>query len=112
MSKITKQMKKWTNEFGREYTDRNTLTLEEMNGLYKKNYGITRAELNKLFVGDLDRSVRILEVGSNIGNQLLYLKNLGFKNLYGIEINSYAVEFSRSRTKNINIIQGAIFQRV
>lgn len=109
MSKITKQMKKWTNEFGREYTDRNTLTLEEMNGLYKKNYGITRAELNKLFVGDLDRSVRILEVGSNIGNQLLYLKNLGFKNLYGIEINSYAVEFSRSRTKNINIIQGAAF---
>lgn len=34
---------------------------------------------------------------------------MGFQNLYGIEINSYAIELSKSRTKNINIIQGSAF---
>jgi len=109
MSKITEQMKEWMNEFGKEYTDRNVLTLDEVNELYRKNYGITRIELNNLFIGELDRIVKVLEVGSNIGNQLLLLQKIGFKNLYGIEINSYAVELSKSRTKNINIIQGSAF---
>lgn len=102
-------MKKWKTEFGKKYTDRNALTLEEMDKLYKKNYGITRTKLNNEFLGELDRSVRILEIGSNIGNQLLNLQKIGFKNLYGIEINSYAVEISKLRTKNIDIIQGSVF---
>jgi len=68
MSKITKQMEKWAGEFGKEYTDRNALTLEEMERLYQKNYGVTRTEMNLEFIRDLGRSIRILEVGSNIGN--------------------------------------------
>jgi len=95
--------------FGNEYTDRNALTLEEMDRSYKRNCGITRTELNQAFVGDLDRSLRILEVGSNIGNQLLLLQKINFKNLYGIEINSYAVERAKAITKNINLIQGSAF---
>ena len=109
MSKITKQMEKWAGEFGKEYTDRNALTLEEMERLYQKNYGVTRTEMNLEFIGDLRRSIRILEVGSNIGNQLLYLQNMGFQTLYGIELQEYAVEISKSRTKHINIIQGSAF---
>lgn len=34
---------------------------------------------------------------------------MGFNNLYGIEINNYAIELSKSRTNNINIIQGYAF---
>jgi len=102
-------MKEWREDFGEEYTDRNALTLNEMNKLYKKNYGITRTELNNLFIGKLDRTVKVLEIGSNIGNQLLLLQKTGFKNLYGIEVNSYAVELSKQRTKNINIIQDSAF---
>jgi len=109
MPKVTEQMKKWMGEFGKEYTDRNALTLDKMDELYRKNYRITRTQLNNLFIGELDRAIKILEVGSNIGNQLLLLQKMGFKNLYGIEINSYAVEISKSRTKNINIIQGSAF---
>lgn len=106
---MTKQIRAWSGEFGKKYTDRNTLTIDELDELYRKNYGITRTELNNLFVEKLNRNIKILEVGSNIGNQLLLLQKLGFKNLYGIEINSYAVEFSKSRTRNINIIQGTVF---
>ncbi|MCL0028476.1 methyltransferase domain-containing protein [Peptococcaceae bacterium] len=109
MSKITKQMKKWAGEFGKEYTDRNALTLEEMERLCQKKYGVTRTEMNLEFIGDLERSIRILEVGSNIGNQLLCLQNMGFQTLYGIELQEYAVEISKSRTKHINIIQGSAF---
>ncbi|MCK4788064.1 MAG: methyltransferase domain-containing protein [Desulfobacteraceae bacterium] len=109
MAKITEQMEKWTGEFGKEYTDRNALTLEETEALYKRNYGVTRTELNERFLKGIDRSIRILEVGSNVGNQLLYLQGMGFSNLYGIEPQSYAVELSKKRTKGINIIKGNVF---
>lgn len=109
MDKMTKQMESWSSTFGKEYTDRNALTLEEMEQLYQKSYGFTRTEMNQEFIGDLDRSIRILEVGSNVGNQLLCLQKMGFKSLYGIEIQKYAVELSKSRTKHINIIQDSAF---
>lgn len=107
MPRITKQMKEWMSDFGKEYTDRNVLTLSELDKMYMKKFGVSRTKLNDLFIGKLARSIKILEVGSNIGNQLLLLQKTGFKNLYGIELNSYAVEFSKTRTKNINIIQGS-----
>ena len=34
---------------------------------------------------------------------------MGFVNLYGIELQSYAVELSKARTKRINIIEGSAF---
>lgn len=96
-------------EFGEEYTERNALSLDEMEELYKRNYGLTRAELNNIFLGKTNRSINILEVGSNIGNQLLCVQRMEFGNLYGIELQRYAVELAKSRTKNINIIQGSVF---
>jgi pseudaminic acid biosynthesis-associated methylase len=102
-------MEEWAGQFGKEYTDRNALTLEELESLYKGYYGVTRSQMNQKFIGSLDREIKILEVGSNVGNELLTLQNMGFKNLYGIELQSYAVELSKSRTKNINIIQGSAF---
>jgi len=109
MNKNTQQIQKWSGEFGKEYTDRNTLLFDEWEAALKKNYGITRTEMNMEFIGNLDRSIRILEVGSNVGNQLVCLKKMGFQFLYGIELQQYAVELSKSRTSNINIIQGSAF---
>jgi pseudaminic acid biosynthesis-associated methylase len=107
MLDITKQMDNWMGDFGNSYTTRNTLTLEQIDELYKKQYGINNSELNELFLGDLNRNIWILEVGSNIGNKLLSLQKMGFKNLYGIEINSQAIEQAKANTKNINIIHGS-----
>jgi len=109
MFKINKQMKEWIGDFGKKYTDRNALTLDEMNEMYRKKFGMSREDVNNLFIDEMNRNIKILEIGSNIGNQLLLLQKMGFKNLYGIEINDYAVEFSKSRSKNINIIQGSAF---
>jgi len=112
MVKGSNQAKEWCSEFGKEYTDRNTLSLDKLDGLYKTNYGITRLQLNKLFLSKFSRDIRILEVGSNTGNQLLLLQKMGFKNLWGIEINNYAVENSKKRTKDINIIKASAFLSV
>ena len=103
------QLERWKGEFGKEYTDRNALTLEQTDKLYKKNYGITGTELYEEFIGDLERPIKILEVGSNIGNKLLMLQRMGFKHLYGIEINSYAIERAKTNTTGINIIQASAF---
>lgn len=106
---MTSQLRHWQGKFGKEYTDRNALTLEDIDKRYQGHYGVTRTELNEAFLGDFERSIRILEVGSNIGNQLLLLQKMGFNNLYGIEINNYAVQRSKANTCDINIIQGSAF---
>jgi pseudaminic acid biosynthesis-associated methylase len=109
MAKFTKQMQEWAGSFGKGYTDRDASSLEEIEAIYKQRYGITRIEMNLKFIGDLDKDMKILEVGTNTGGQLVCLQQAGFKNLYGIELQSYAVELSKSKTKGINIIQGSAF---
>lgn len=105
----TQQLQKWSNKFGKEYTDRNSCTVSELDVMYKKKFGITRTELNNKFIGKLNRDIKILEIGSNIGNQLLILQKMGFKNLFGIEPMEYAVELSKKRSAGINIIKGTVF---
>ena len=109
MNKETYQMKIWSGEFGKEYTDRNSLPPEEMDDLYLKTYGVTRTEINNHFLSKLDRSASILEVGANIGTQLTLLQKTGFINLFGIELQKYAVRIALQSVKNINIFQGSAF---
>lgn len=109
MLKETFQVKKWRSDFGKKYTDRNTFTPAELDKVYKDRAGVTRTAMNKAFLSGMDRDIKILEVGSNVGNQLAMLQKMGFKNLYGIELNSYAVEKAKSKTNGINIIQGSAF---
>jgi pseudaminic acid biosynthesis-associated methylase len=102
---MTKQSEMWKSQFGMDYVERNPMSTKIMDELYKNNYGISRSEMNKDFLDDLDRDIKILEVGSNIGLQLIFLQQMGFKNLYGIEINAHAVEKSKQLTQGVNIIQ-------
>lgn len=100
---MSKQLKEWENEFGKEYTKRNLTTPEGFDELYAKRYGITRTLINKDFLDFLDKDIKILEVGANVGHQLNLLSQMGFKNLYGIEINSYAIEVSRKINSGLPI---------
>ncbi|MCX5666806.1 MAG: methyltransferase domain-containing protein [Candidatus Omnitrophica bacterium] len=109
MLTVTHQTKEWEGRFGKKYTNRNAYSLKRLDDLYRKNCGIARSEFNRLFLGRLSRDIKILEIGSNVGNQLLLLQKMGFKNLCGIEINRYAIEFSKKRTSGIDIIRGSAF---
>lgn len=107
MNKIAFQEKKWQGKFGKAYTSRNPLSPAQMDKLYLRNYGIVRTKLNKEFVGNFNRSFKVLEVGANAGVQLVLLQKMGFKHLSGIEINQEALEIAKSMTKNINLWQGS-----
>ena len=107
--KLTEQMDAWGGEFGHVYTDRNSLSLAEIEAWHRDHYGLTRTEINEQFVGHLDRSIKILEVGTNIGNKLVILQQMGFQNLYGVELQWYAVEKAKELTRGINIVQGSAF---
>ena len=105
----TPQEKFWATEFGDEYTERNLYnTPDLLDEFYKKTFGISRSEMNFEFLNDI-KIDKILEVGCNIGNQLNLLQDQGYKNLYGIDIQPYAVEKAKEFTKGINIIAGSIF---
>ncbi len=103
----TCQLRQWTGEFGREYTDRNTLNRAELDSHYQSNFGTTRTQLNETFLQGIPKDVRILEVGCNCGNQLLLLQEMGFTNLSGLEVQPYALERARSRIQGIHLTQGS-----
>jgi pseudaminic acid biosynthesis-associated methylase len=105
----TQQEDFWAGDFGREYTDRNSRPLDEWNEFYRSIYGHTKLEMNAEFIGDLSREARILEVGCNTGMQLVGLQAMGFTNLYGIELQAYAVEKAREFVRGVNILQGSGF---
>jgi pseudaminic acid biosynthesis-associated methylase len=65
--------------------------------------------INKEFFGKFSHSLNILEVGSNVGVQLELLRKLGFKNLFGIEINERAILQARKIHPHLNIIKGSGF---
>ena len=110
MTALPKQTKEWGGSFGREYTDRNAMSLAQMEEMTKSRYGIGKTALNTEFIGSLDRSLRILEAGANIGNQLLCLQQMGFRNLFALELQGYAVRLARSRTQGIEIVQGSLLE--
>jgi len=107
--KITNQMQFWGGNHGNSYADRNPQSRAEFDALYIRDYGVTRRELNERFLKDLDRDLKILEVGANIGLQLETLRLMGFKNLSGIELNAYAIEKANKLHPNLRIIQGSAF---
>ena len=108
-SSQTAQIKTWTGDFGREYTDRNTYTPAELDVFYRRAFGISRTAINEQFLNDIPRSARILEVGCNMGTQLLVLQQMGFHDLYGIEIQSYALDRAKARLPEGVLAQASAF---
>ena len=104
----TEQTEFWQGDFGAEYTDRNVFEPEALDELYSSRYGVSRKQMTKDFLGELQLG-RVLEVGCNVGNQLRHLQSTGLNNLYGIELQQYAVEKSKELTRGIQIIQGSAF---
>ena len=106
----TPQEKIWSGKFGKKYTDRNLMSIKELDKLYKTKYGISRTALNKEFLeGIIEKTNNILEIGCNVGNQLLLLQKMSYEKLWGIELQDYAVEITKKRTKRMNIIKASAF---
>jgi len=97
----------WGGEFGDAYRERNNFSVNELNDLYRTRHGVSRTDLNHAFLsGIVPQDASILEVGCNIGNQLLVLQTMGYTNLSGIELNAESAQLARERT-GCPIIQGS-----
>lgn len=105
----TQQTEFWSGDFGKEYTDRNSRNNQDWDEFYLENWGLTKLDMNKAFLGHLPSDIKILEVGCNTGMQLTGLQRMGFTDLYGIELQPYATEKAKEYTKNINIITASGF---
>ena len=105
----TPQIDVWSGDFGKEYTNRNPSTLDELNELYDRYFGITRSALDEEFLGKLDRSIDILEVGANVGAQLQALHAMGFENLHALELQEYAIDIGKKKLPKADWIQGNAF---
>jgi pseudaminic acid biosynthesis-associated methylase len=103
----TEQAVVWKGDFGRDYTDRNTLDVEALNQLHRRNYGTTRREINENFLRDIPKTASFLEVGCNAGNQLLLLQGMGYSKLSGVELQPYALELARRRLPGVCLSLGS-----
>lgn len=103
----TDQIQRWIGDFGREYTDRNAHTPEQLDQFYLQTYGVTRTELNRRFLEGIPKATHILEVGCNMGTQLMLLKEMGFSRLSGVEIQSYALDRAKERLGEANLLQAS-----
>lgn len=93
----TQQERVWKGEFGREYTERNTVDIEALDQHWLRNYGIARSAINESFLSGISKNAKFLEVGCNAGNQLLMLRQMGWRNLSGTELQPFAMEIAKSR---------------
>ena len=103
----TAQTAVWKSDFGREYSDRNTFDPEALDQLYRKNYGVSRREINETFLRGIAEDASFLEVGCNTGNQLLMLQEMGYSNLSGIELQPYALEIAVRRLPGVALKLGS-----
>ena len=96
----------WCGAFGRAYTDRNKdETVADVDAEYQESFGIAKTTLFEQFLGDLDRDARILEVGCNAGVQLEVLSELGFSDLYGVDVQRNALQVASTRRDGFEVVQ-------
>ena len=99
----------WAGEYGGSWTDDNEMGVQEIDAKYTKWFGVSRLSLLERFVGDLREDARILEVGANLGTQLLCLGELGFHRLYGIDIQREAIDRAHRQRPELDIVEGNVF---
>ena len=93
----TPQLALWRSEFGHDYTNRNDRDRPE------------RVEAWRRLLEGV-APIRVLEVGCNVGWNLVYLERLGIPELYGIEPQPSAVERARHRRPAFNVLHGTAFE--
>lgn len=75
----------------RAWFERNRRTPEELDRLSEQTVGHRKLAIWRGLLWGLPRSASILEVGSGEGLQLEYLRVLGFRHLFGCDVNAAAL---------------------
>ncbi|MGI0022374.1 MAG: pseudaminic acid biosynthesis-associated methylase [Nitrososphaeraceae archaeon] len=97
----------WSGAFGNSYIGRNT-SIKTSNQYHKEQTGITIDEIFEKYFSTINRNSEILELGCNIGLKLSILQRMGFKNLYGLELNKKAIDIARKNYPEITFFNSSI----
>jgi len=95
----------WEGDFGDNFVER--MKTEDI-ARYKRDTGTTYKEIFYEFFENLNRDLKIIELGCNIGVNLATLKDMGFTDLHGVEINHKAYEIGKKNNPSINFINSSI----
>ena len=95
MFNVEEKLKLWGSDFGVDYTNRNVVSPE------------SRVNAFKVMLDGLKIN-RILEVGCNVGHNLVAISKTGEYQLVGLEPSKYAVSQGRANS-NLAILEGNIF---
>lgn len=96
----------WRKEFGEKWSQRNPQSPTDVDENYRRKFGVTRTDLNERFLSSIPRDAHILEVGCNIGSQLLLLREIGYSKLYGVDVQPYAIQKAHSLHPQIGFFIG------
>jgi pseudaminic acid biosynthesis-associated methylase len=102
-----RQIALWDGEFGRRYWGRHPTTIEGFDRLRTEQWGFTQSEVMAEFLGDLDRDPSVLEVGCGIGIQLQILRNMGFEDLYGVDVHTWGLQQCRRNRPDLNVVKAS-----
>jgi 2-polyprenyl-3-methyl-5-hydroxy-6-metoxy-1,4-benzoquinol methylase len=83
--------------------NKNGLSLNDMERLYAAPFLIDKKIADIL---PKDRNAHILDIGCGYGRLLKYLRDRGYKNIYGIDIGAAQVEFLKK--KDVNVINADV----
>ena len=102
---MNQQEKQWHGKLGNEYVENNSAFFTNEELFENKHKDETVYSVYQQMFGDLDRNYTILEVGCNVGHKLERLRWMGFKNLYGLDVNEEAIKVGRELYPEINFFQ-------
>jgi pseudaminic acid biosynthesis-associated methylase len=107
----TKQTQFWKGSFGRRYSERSSFAdVEDFNQRHEKRFGVTRDDLYSDWLGDFPRSMRILEVGCNLGFQIRSIGRAGFSNLFGIDVQEHCLQRTKELEPIVRMAGGSALQ--
>lgn len=109
---LTSELGVWTSQFGKEYTDRNPISVDAMDKELGEWYGCGRKSdlFREFLTPERLPGGKVLEVGSNVGAQLAILRTVNPElELNGLEPMGYALEKGRAYYPDINFVQGTAF---
>ena len=92
---------------GREYTDRNTFDAEALEELYRKNYGVTRTQINRSPWVTSRRALVSWKSAAIPGTNFYCCSEVGYPNLSGVELQPYALEIARRRLPDVSLKLGS-----
>ena len=99
-SSTTPQLALWRSEFGKSYTDRNDVEKPERVTSWRRLLDAIPSD---------QAPASAVEIGCNVGWNLVYLQRLGVRDLYGVEPQAYAVARARGRAPEFGVLQGTAF---